>query len=131
MIGNQDYYQALGVGRKASQAEIRKVYRRLARKYHPDVNPGDKRAEERFKKITEAYEVLSDPKKRQMYDRVGYYQDAGGSTGPAAGKGGRPVDFSGFDFTGWGGPGIGGRPARFLGVFFQFFFCVGVGVASP
>src|SRR3989304_2492573 len=113
MIDKQDYYQMLGIGRKATQEEIRKLYRRLARKYHPDVNPGDKRAEERFKKITEAYEVLGDAKKRQMYDRVGYYQESGGPTGPAAARGGRPGDFSGFDFPGVGGGGArGGAPPR-------------------
>ena len=121
MIGNQDYYQALGVGRNASQVEIRKVYRRLARKYHPDVNPGDKRAEERFKKITEAYEVLSDPKKRQVYDKLGYYQESGGSTAPAGARGGRPVDFSGFDFSGWGGPESEAGPTSFRDIFSQFF----------
>ncbi|MBI2819861.1 MAG: J domain-containing protein, partial [Acidobacteria bacterium] len=121
MIRNQDYYEALGVGRKATQAEIRKVYRRLARKFHPDVNPGDKRAEERFKKITEAYEVLGDPKKRQMYDRVGYYQESGGTTGPAGTRGGRPVDFSGFDFTGWGAPESEAGPTSFRDIFSQFF----------
>ena len=121
MIDKQDYYQMLGIGRKATQEEIRKLYRRLARKYHPDVNPGDKRAEERFKKITEAYEVLGDAKKRQMYDRVGYYQESGGPTGPAAARGGRPVDFSGFDFTGFGGPESEAGPTSFRDLFSQFF----------
>ncbi|MBI4478758.1 MAG: J domain-containing protein [Acidobacteria bacterium] len=121
MIDKQDYYQMLGIGRKATQEEIRKVYRRLARKYHPDVNPGDKRAEERFKKITEAYEVLGDAKKRQMYDRVGYYQESGGPTGPAAARGSRPVDFSGFDFTGFGGPESEAGPTSFRDLFSQFF----------
>ncbi|MBI3933695.1 MAG: J domain-containing protein [Acidobacteria bacterium] len=120
MQNKQDYYQELGVDRKATQAEIRKVYRRLARKFHPDVNPGNKRAEERFKKITEAYEVLGDPKKRQMYDRVGYYQESGGSTGPAGARGG-PVDFSGFDFTGWSGPESEAGPTSFRDLFSQFF----------
>jgi len=121
MIDKQDYYQMLGIGRKATQEEIRKVYRRLARKYHPDVNPGDKRAEERFKKITEAYEVLGDAKKRQMYDRVGYYQESGGAAGPAGARGGRPVDFSGFDFTGFGGPESEAGPTSFRDLFSQFF----------
>jgi DnaJ-class molecular chaperone len=67
----KDYYKILGVGRTASAEEIKKAFRRLARKYHPDVNPGDKSAEARFKEINEAYEVLSDPEKRQKYDTLG------------------------------------------------------------
>ena len=63
----KDYYKVLGVKRGASSDEIRKAYRRLARKYHPDVNPGDQSAEERFKTVQEAYDILSDKKKRQMY----------------------------------------------------------------
>ena len=67
----KDYYQILGVDRSADQKEIRRAYRRLARRYHPDVNPGDHSAQERFKEINEAYEVLSDPEKRQKYDQLG------------------------------------------------------------
>ncbi|GAF94058.1 unnamed protein product, partial [marine sediment metagenome] len=67
----KDYYQILGVKRDASQKEIRQAYRRLARRFHPDVNPGDKAAEARFKEINEAHEVLSDPEKRKKYDRYG------------------------------------------------------------
>ena len=67
----QDYYETLGVSRKASTDDIRKAYRKLAMKYHPDRNPGDKQAEERFKNINEAYQVLNDSQKRAHYDRVG------------------------------------------------------------
>ena len=67
----KDYYKILGVDRKASDDEIRKAYRKLAKKYHPDYNPNDKQAEDRFKEINEAYEVLSDSKRRSYYDRVG------------------------------------------------------------
>ena len=67
----RDYYAILGVSRNASEKEIKQAYRRLARKYHPDVNPGDKAAEAKFKEMSEAYEVLSDPEKRKKYDRYG------------------------------------------------------------
>src|SRR5256886_3687223 len=71
----KDYYAILGVKKNASEEEIRKAFRKLARKYHPDVNPGDKKAEERFKELSEANDVLSDPKKRKIYDQVGFYSD--------------------------------------------------------
>ncbi len=121
MSGKHDYYETLGVDRKASPEVIRKAYRRLARKHHPDVNPGDKSAEERFKRITEAYDILSDPKKRQMYDRVGYYSDAGPQAGPFGGRTARPVDFGGFDFSDWFGPETGGSAGGIRDVFSQFF----------
>ncbi|HWN99544.1 MAG TPA: molecular chaperone DnaJ [Blastocatellia bacterium] len=70
-----DYYKALGVARDAKPEDIRKAYRRLARRHHPDVNPGNAESEERFKQISEAFEVLSDPEKRAVYDRFGYYSD--------------------------------------------------------
>src|SRR5579875_2795335 len=69
MADRPDYYKTLGVGKNASEDEIKKAYRKLARKYHPDANQGDKKAEERFKEISQAYDVLSDPDKRKQYDR--------------------------------------------------------------
>ena len=71
----KDYYKILGVARGAGTDDIKKAFRKLARKYHPDVNPGDKSAEEKFKALSEANEVLSDPKKRKIYDQVGFYSD--------------------------------------------------------
>ena len=75
MPAKQDYYEALGVERSADADAVRKAYRRLARKYHPDLNPGDKAAEERFKKVQEAYDILSDENKRKVYDQYGFYSD--------------------------------------------------------
>ena len=131
---NKDYYATLGVKKTASADDIRKAFRKLARKYHPDVNPGDKSAEEKFKTLSEANDVLSDPKKRKIYDQLGFYSDnidpataeayargggsgAGGFGSPGAG-GTRtytqevPVDFSGFDFNDFSeGAGAAGRRA--------------------
>jgi molecular chaperone DnaJ len=118
----KDYYELLGVKKSASAEDIRKAFRKLARKYHPDVNPGDKTAEEKFKAISEANDVLSDPKKRKIYDQIGFYSDnidpataeayarAGGGAGgfPGGTPGGQPgaggaqgvhFDFGGFDFS--------------------------------
>src|SRR5580693_7760698 len=72
---DKDYYGVLGVKKSASTDDIRKAFRKLARKYHPDVNPGDKAAEEKFKTLSEANDVLSDPKKRKIYDQLGFYSD--------------------------------------------------------
>jgi molecular chaperone DnaJ len=121
---DKDYYGVLGVKKTASVEDIRKAFRKLARKYHPDVNPGDKTAEEKFKTLSEANDVLSDPKKRKIYDQLGFYSDnidaatadayARGGGQPGAGPGdfgggfsggGRQpgaqsnVDFGGFDFS--------------------------------
>ncbi|MDH7499901.1 MAG: DnaJ domain-containing protein, partial [candidate division NC10 bacterium] len=72
MLTKRDYYEVLGIGREATQDQIKRAYRRLAQKYHPDKNPGDAESGERFKEINEAYSVLSDPEKRSTYDRYGY-----------------------------------------------------------
>ncbi|MDX6695956.1 MAG: molecular chaperone DnaJ [Blastocatellia bacterium] len=129
-MAKQDYYQVLGVKRDAKPEEIKKAYRRLARKYHPDVNPGDKSAEERFKLITEAHDVLSDQKKRQVYDRFGQYSDnladaaARGATGPqpGAGRSSGGFDFEGFDWNPTNsGATSGGGGTSFRDIFADLF----------
>lgn len=97
----KDYYKILGVSKTADEKEIKSAYRKLARKYHPDVNPGDSTAEEKFKEISEAYEVLSSPEKRQKYDQYGQYWNQVGSGGgfqygPQQGYESFTFDFSGF-----------------------------------
>jgi len=92
----RDYYEVLGVDKNADDAALKKAYRQLAKKYHPDVNPGDKEAEKKFKEASEAYAVLSDPDKRRQYDQFGHAAFDGGAGG-AGGFGG--FDFSGADFS--------------------------------
>ena len=116
----KDYYDILGVSKTANADEIKRAFRKLARKYHPDVNPGDAKAEAKFKEVNEANEVLSDPDKRKKYDQFGrYWQQAGRGGGPTPGS----ADFGGFDFSDYGsfdefinellgrfGTGFGGAP---------------------
>ena len=145
----KDYYEILGLKKNASTDDVRKAFRKLARKYHPDVNPGDKAAEEKFKAISEANDVLSDPKKRKIYDQIGFYSDnidpaaaeayaRGGATGAggfggfpgggpgqgaAGGPGGVHFDFGGFDFSDmFEGGGRGGRTSQAAGGGFRDIF---------
>jgi molecular chaperone DnaJ len=99
-MGPKDYYKILGVGETASEDEIKKQYRKLAKQYHPDTHPGDKAAEEKFKDISEAYNVLSHPDKRSQYDQMRKFGFRGGAQG---------FDFRNFDFGGFGGRGFGTR----------------------
>lgn len=124
-MANKDYYNILGVKKDAKADEIKKAYRRLARKYHPDVNPNDKAAEEKFKEVQEAYDVLSDEKKRKVFDRFGYYNDnldpdspfgAGAGAGSGANAGG--FDFSGFNFE---PGGSGSSSSSFRDIFSDLF----------
>ena len=113
----RDYYEVLGVDRSASDDEIKKAYRKLAKKYHPDLNPGDKEAETKFKEVNEAYEVLSDSTKRQRYDQYGHAGvDPNFGAGGGGGFGG---GFGGFDdvdlgdiFSSFFGGGFGGGSSR-------------------
>src|SRR5205085_12136678 len=112
----KDYYGVLGVKKNASVDDIRKAFRKLARKYHPDVNPGDKTDEEKFKALSEANDVLSDPNKRKIYDQLGFYSD---NIDPAAAEAyarGGPTGAGGFGgFPGGqpGQPGAGGQGVHF------------------
>jgi molecular chaperone DnaJ len=121
----QDYYDLLGVSRKAAQKEIRQAYRKLARKYHPDLNPGDKSSEEKFKQVQEAYDVLSDAKKRQMYDQFGFETPGAGGVPEGVDPGNVHFDFGG----GGGGAAGGAGGTSFRDLFGQFFR--GGGGAAP
>ena len=127
----RDYYKILGVERTASEAEIKKAFRKLARKFHPDVNPNDKEAERRFKEINEAYQVLSDKDKRKRFDELGADWERGApeeevyrryaqqnpftGSGPPPGGGGGEAGFSDFFERFFGGlGGGGGRSSRVL-----------------
>src|SRR6185295_16061715 len=112
-MAKRDYYEVLGLSRGASEAEIKKAYRRLARKLHPDVNPGDKAAQKRFQEVQEAYDVLKDTEKRRAYDRFGH---AGPGFDPrtAGGPQGAPGGFPGGGFRG-GAPGGGFEGFHFEG----------------
>lgn len=127
----KDYYQILGIKKDATPEDIKKAYRRLARKHHPDVNPGDKTAEEKFKQITEANDILTDPKKRKIYDKFGYYSDnlseadlnnpfaGGGRARGGADAGG--FDFSGFNWESTGGTTSGSGSGSFRDIFETLF----------
>jgi len=113
----QDYYEVLGVSRTATADDIKQAYRKLARKYHPDVNPGDTTAEEKFKDIGEAYEVLSDPEKRKRYDQLGEHWKAGADFTPPPGWEGGHVEYGDFGDLFGSGRGPGGFSDFFATLF--------------
>lgn len=138
-MATENYYETLGVPKKASVEDIRKAYKKLARKYHPDLNPGDKVAEDRFKKVQEAYNILSDTKKREVYDQYGFYSDNIPPGGAGGFRGAPGMDFNGFDFGDFaraaggaagGAGGFGGQAGGgFRDLFEQFFRGQGTGGA--
>jgi molecular chaperone DnaJ len=137
MPAKKDYYNTLGVKKDAKADEIKKAYRRMARKFHPDVNPNDKTAENKFKEVQEAYDVLSDDKKRKVFDRFGYYADnldpdsPFGAGAGAAGAGATPgFDFSGFNWEPSTGAG-GGGSSSFRDIFADLFGGGGGRTAQP
>ena len=102
----KDYYEVLGINKNADDKAIKKAYRKLAKKYHPDINPGDANAEAKFKEVTEAYEILSNPEKRKLYDQFGHaaFDGTGGAQSGAYGNAGGFEGFNGFNgFNGAGG----------------------------
>ncbi len=122
-MAKKDYYNILGVKKDAKADEIKKAYRRLARKFHPDVNPNDKSAEDKFKEIQEAYDILSDEKKRKVFDRFGYYADnldinSSYSSGTSGSAGASNFDFSGFNFE---PGGSGSSTSSFRDIFSDLF----------
>ncbi|MEM8857565.1 MAG: J domain-containing protein [Chloroflexota bacterium] len=137
----KDYYQILGINRGADEREIKRAYRKLAKKYHPDTNPNDPEAEARFKEVSEAYEVLSDSEKRQMYDRFGsqwqQYQRGMGGGNPFGGGSAQQIDPEMLEEImrqmGMGGAGFGGAPNGGSGFssFFETLFGGGRGAGSP
>src|SRR5688572_17622339 len=126
-MAKKDYYQTLGVKKDSKADEIKKSYRRLARKYHPDVNPNDKASEEKFKEVQEAYDILSDEKKRKVFDRFGYYNDnldpdsPFGAGAGAGGAGAGGFDFSGFSWDASSTGSSGGGSSSFRDIFSDLF----------
>ena len=121
-MAKRDYYEVLGIDKKADDKAIKRAYRKLAKKYHPDTNPGDKQAEQKFKEVTEAYNVLGDEKKRKLYDQYGFAAFEEGAAGGAYGGAGAGSGFGGFQggFGGQGfkqsyGSGFGGRSFKSKG----------------
>ena len=133
-MAKKDYYQILGVKKDAKADDIKKSYRRLARKYHPDVNPNDKASEDKFKEVQEAYDVLSDDKKRKVFDRFGYYNDNLDPEAPFASgaAGGAPGGPGGFDFSGfsWDVGGTGNQGGSSFRDIFSDLFGGGGGASA-